>query len=59
MEKKKEKKPKPKRKCKGCNFWASEFYECQFCFGEKCDECDMGNDVSCFNCERIEDEDAQ
>jgi hypothetical protein len=41
--------------CPACGIMVNEdeITECPFCGGTKCTLCDMGNDVTCLNCENV------
>ncbi|TDX11930.1 hypothetical protein EDF88_4528 [Buttiauxella sp. BIGb0552] len=39
------------KECNGCgNEAPDELYECPHCGAEKCNMCDMGDNVACNNC---------
>lgn len=43
--------------CTACGYEAEETRECPYCGQQKCDMCDMGDEVACLHCEVAEDED--
>jgi hypothetical protein len=42
--------------CAACGESTSEIRKCPYCGGEKCDACDMGDDVECMLCDLDERE---